>query len=431
MSRQDWDGFGEDIFRTVQDAVDSRDFSRLNQSILDTLNRAADTIGRGMKDVGDAVEQGMRGGRGVHPKGFDGESYRRTGAEQSYRYQEADPGTAGDAYRHRETRRAENEYTDYGRPDTRLYAGTTGSKVFGILFTVFGYVIAGIFLVLLLIMLIGAFVTDGFLVGLLFAAGLFLVLFGVGITMAVIGTKRLGLVSRFQRYRMALGSREYCDVKELCEKLGKTPQYVVKDLQKMIRCGWFRQGHLDEQKSCLMTSNAAYDQYKALQQQMEQKKREEAERAAQQEASGLSPEVQEIIRKGDEYVAKIRACNDAIPGEEISAKISRIEMLVDRIFDRVEQDPDAVTDIRRLMEYYLPTTIKLLEAYEELDMQPVQGENILSSKMEIEKTLDTLNVAFEKLLDSMFQDTAWDVSSDISVLNTMLAQEGLKEEDFK
>ena len=78
-----------------------------------------------------------------------------------------------------------------------------------------------------------------------------------------------------------------------------------------------------------------------------------------------------------------------------------------------------------MMGYYLPTTVKLLEAYADLDAQPVQGENIISSKREIEKTLDTLNIAFEKLLDDMFQDTAWDVSSDISVLHTMLAQEGL------
>ena len=104
---------------------------------------------------------------------------------------------------------------------------------------------------------------------------------------------------------------------------------------------------------------------------------------------------------------------------------------MDRIFDRVEQKPDTVDDIRKLMEYYLPTTIKLLEAYEELDAQPVQGENIISSKQEIEKTLDTLNTAVEKLLDELFQDTAWDLSSDISVLNTMLAQEGLTEDGLK
>ena len=132
-----------------------------------------------------------------------------------------------------------------------------------------------------------------------------------------------------------------------------------------------------------------------------------------------------------EYIRKIHESNDAIPGEEISAKISRMEMLVDKIFDRVEENPETVGDLHRLMNYYLPTTVKLLEAYEELDRQPIQGDNILSSKDEIEKTLDTLNVAFEKLLDAMFQDTAWDVASDISVLKTMLAQEGLTEDGLK
>ena len=89
-----------------------------------------------------------------------------------------------------------------------------------------------------------------------------------------------------------------------------------------------------------------------------------------------------------------------------------------------------IPDLKRLMNYYLPVTVKLLDAYEDMDRQPVQGENIRSSQKEIEDTLDTLNSAFEKLLDSVFKDVAWDVSSDISVLNTVLAQEGLKEDDF-
>ncbi len=104
---------------------------------------------------------------------------------------------------------------------------------------------------------------------------------------------------------------------------------------------------------------------------------------------------------------------------------------MDRIFDRVEQNPESVDDIRRLMEYYLPTTVKLLEAYQELSAQPVDGDNIRASMKEIEDTLDTLNAAFERLLDNLFQDTAWDVSSDISVLQTMLAQEGLTEDGMR
>ena len=189
-----------------------------------------------------------------------------------------------------------------------------------------------------------------------------------------------------------------------------------------------------------MISNQSYHQYtdlmKRTKEQEEQRKREEAEAQRKREISGsrnpqLTPEVREVIRSGEAYIQKIHACNEAIPGEEISAKISRMEMLVDKIFDRVEQEPESVEDLHRLMTYYLPTTVKLLEAYEDLDAQPIQGANILSSKQEIEKTLDTLNTEFEKLLDSLFEEKAWDVSSDISVLNTMLAQEGLTEDDFK
>ena len=107
-----------------------------------------------------------------------------------------------------------------------------------------------------------------------------------------------------------------------------------------------------------------------------------------------------------------------------------MEIIIQKIFDRVGADPASLEDIDKMMEYYLPTTVKLLEAYQSLNMQPVQGENIRSSKIEIENTLDTLNRAFEKLLDSLFEDVAWDVSTDISVLYTMLAQEGLTENDF-
>lgn len=209
----------------------------------------------------------------------------------------------------------------------------------------------------------------------------------------------------------------------------------------MISKGWFRQGHMDGEKKCLILSNRAYEEYLQIETRRQQSKAEEPvkkeektqgntkEKDAKNEK--LTPEVQKIIDQGDAFIRKIHECNEAIPGEEISAKISRMEMLVDRIFDRVEENPQSVSDIRKLMEYYLPTTIKLLEAYEQLDRQPVDGENIQTAKREIEATLDTLNTAFEKLLDDLFQDTMWDVSSDISVLNTMLAQEGLKEDGMK
>lgn len=101
-----------------------------------------------------------------------------------------------------------------------------------------------------------------------------------------------------------------------------------------------------------------------------------------------------------------------------------------KIFDRVQTHPEVVSELKKLMDYYLPMTIKLLNAYADMDAQPIQGENIQASKREIEATLDTLNSAFEKLLDSIFKATALDVSSDITVLQTLLAQEGLTEDEF-
>ena len=397
MINNDWERFGDEIRRTIQDAVDSRDFRRLNQTVSDTVGRAMDNVSRGLKSGGWYRENPSgraQSGTAQNNTGYAGQAYAGAALQQS-----------------------------------PLYLKGTSVKVGGIFLAATGFVFGAASLVFLILLCIGALAT-GWELMLQIGAGAFGLFTLIFVLMAMIGTRMAGSVSRFRKYVKLLGNREYCDVKELAQKTGRPVKSIVKELKKMIKKGWFCQGHLDEQESCLIVSDRAYHQYTEL---IERTRREKAEQETaaqkrQQEYSKLSPEVQKVIEAGDEYVKKIREANDAIPGEEISAKIYRMETLVDRIFDRVEQKPDTVDDIRKLMEYYLPTTIKLLEAYEELDAQPVQGENIITSKQEIEKTLDTLNAAFEKLLDDLFQDTAWDLSSDISVLNTMLAQEGLTED---
>ena len=198
----------------------------------------------------------------------------------------------------------------------------------------------------------------------------------------------------------------------------------------MIRDGLFLQGHMDEQSGTLITSDETYRYYEQSRKQLEQRQAALAvEQARRQEtAKNQDPRVREVLEKGNGFLAQIRSCNDAIPGERISEKISRVDRIVARIFERVPAHPEIVPDLKRMLDYYLPMTVKLLNAYAEMDAQPVQGPTITSSKEEIEATLDTLNLAFEKLLDDLFADTALDVSTDISVLNTLLAQEGLSED---
>lgn len=313
-----------------------------------------------------------------------------------------------------------------------LFARTFGTQAGGTALMAVGYTIAGVSAVVLLIMVIVGIVT-GWTAAPAIATGIFTALLAGASVMAWRGTSLVGRVRRFRKYVEGLGGRTYCSVKELAQQLGKSEKYVKSDLRRLIKSGWFRQGHLDRMETCLIVSNETYMQYEQSQKQLELRQKEEQEnrKRIQQETAGLSDEVKEMIRTGEEYIRKIQKSNDAIPGEEISNKISYMQTVVERIFQRVKESPECADDLRKFMDYYLPTTVKLLDAYEELDRQPVQGENIGSSKQEIEKTLDTLNLAFEKLLDSLFEETAWDVSTDISVLHTMLAQEGLTEPGMK
>lgn len=198
----------------------------------------------------------------------------------------------------------------------------------------------------------------------------------------------------------------------------------------MIDEGLFLEGHLDREENNLITSDETYQHYETSRLELEARQKAQAKEQAEQVQSAVSPKVQEVLDRGNAYLREIRRCNDEIPGEEISAKISRMESIVQRIFERAEAHPEIIPDLKKLMDYYLPMTIKLLNAYADMDRQPVQGETIQASKKEIDATLDTLNLAFEKLLDSVFQDTAMDVSSDISVLQTLLAQEGLTGDEF-
>ena len=257
---------------------------------------------------------------------------------------------------------------------------------------------------------------------------------GGGIWLLTNGIQSIKKVGRYEKYLKALGNKTYCELNRLAQAVGKSPKFVRKELKGMIDDGLFLEGHLDEEETGLITSNDSYVHYLETKPKQAVKKQEEVLETvrAQKEADTrkVSAQAQEVLDRGNEFIRQLRRCNDAIPGQEISEKISRMETLVGNIFDRVESHPEVVPELKKLMDYYLPMTVKLLNAYADMDAQSVQGENIQSSKREIEATLDTLNTAFEKLLDSIFKTTALDVSSDITVLQTLLAQEGLTEDEF-
>ena len=148
----------------------------------------------------------------------------------------------------------------------------------------------------------------------------------------------------------------------------------------------------------------------------------EKEQKAQQ---AKDPQVAALEKERDRAVSEMRRLNDAIQDEKISAQIDRLEAVSTKIFDYVKDHPEKLPQIRKFMSYYLPTTLKLLRSYDELSRQGVSGQNITGTMEKVEGMMDTIVLAFEKQLDGLFGDQAMDISTDITVLDNMMAREGL------
>ena len=145
----------------------------------------------------------------------------------------------------------------------------------------------------------------------------------------------------------------------------------------------------------------------------------------------LPPELQSVIYQGKRTIADIRRLNDEIPDERISAQIDLIERLTAQIFDCVRKNPKKLSQIRQFLNYYLPTTIKLMEQYVTLQNQSLKTENITEGMQKIEDLLDKVIIAFQRQLDALFEADVVDITADIRVMEQMMASEGLtNKKDF-
>ena len=139
-------------------------------------------------------------------------------------------------------------------------------------------------------------------------------------------------------------------------------------------------------------------------------------------------ELDKMIADSKKAIAEMKRLDDNIADPTISAQIVRLQQLTGKIFAQVEQNPEKLPQIRKFMNYYLPTTLKILNAYDRMGEQGVSGENITSTMQKVEGMMSTIITAFEKQLDSLFGSAAMDISTDMVVLENMMAREGLTED---
>ena len=137
-----------------------------------------------------------------------------------------------------------------------------------------------------------------------------------------------------------------------------------------------------------------------------------------------SPEIDALLDERAKAVSEMRRLNDSIKDVKISAQISHLETTTGKIIDAVVEKPAKLPQIRKFMNYYLPTTLKLLNAYDRMDSTGVSGSNIDGTKGKVEGMLDTICAAFSRQLDDLYGDEAMDISAEITVMEQMLAQEG-------
>lgn len=150
-----------------------------------------------------------------------------------------------------------------------------------------------------------------------------------------------------------------------------------------------------------------------------------AQEAPAAEPSPYSPEVQAVIQEGRTALKEMGRLYASIPNPEIRSRINELMSVSDKIIRDAIDDPADVPQIRKFLDFYLPTTIRLLNAYDRMSAQEFGGENITGSMQRIEEMLDTTIAAYKKQLDALFANQAADIQMDIDTMNTMLAREGL------
>lgn len=431
---QKYNELGTQIRDSVLQAVNSGDFNGLSESI----GKSVATV---LGDVGDSINKAASQARGPAADLQNGfmNSIARTQAEIMKAQAEARANARREIYKTQaearanaqaqaERFRAEQEARIQRNKELR--AQNIRRPIANIKYNAIGSIsshlsIIGGVIVLLLAALLFA---DKITIGMGIFCGIMALIGGFLITK---GANNKSWLKKADKIKELCREKSYCTVDDIASATGLEKKKAIKVIKKILSRGYFPEGYIDEECTTFMTTKEVYNQYIQTKKQHQD---QAAERLKEQGIDDsvrakLSPEQQTeldaMMAEGYESIRRLHELNEQIPGQSITEKLYITEGLLNDIFDRVKDEPEQMRNCRKLMEYHLPTVLKLVEAYAEYDKISVPGPEIVKAKDEIEKTLDLINQAFGELLNRLFQDSVWDVTSDAQVLKTMLTREGL------
>ena len=228
----------------------------------------------------------------------------------------------------------------------------------------------------------------------------------------------------YSNYAAIIGTEPEISLEEIAATANKTMAQVQNDLQTMIGKGYMgKNAYIDHARNVLVLEKIRKTAPQEPEVQATEIKHEEPEE--KKNVRPQTPPQKSQEETFEEILRKMRDLNDDIDDEEISRDIDRIGELTSNIFNIVRAHPERKEEVRKFMDYYLPTTFSLLESYAMMEEQSYQSENIVESRKKIAGIMNRLVEAFEKQHDRMFRKDALDVDTEITVLEQMLASDGL------
>ena len=236
--------------------------------------------------------------------------------------------------------------------------------------------------------------------------------FAGGVAMLVAGQRMKRRSARVARYLAVMGKRGYISVEELCTVTGKSRKKIESDLDYMVEKGLLGTGaYLDSGRGIFFRSADAFADY--------------ANATAKKE--NVTPKEANEGYAG--ALRAIRSANDRIADAVLSEKIDHLETVAGKIFREVEEHPEKQQQAATFLNYYLPTTLKLLDSYAKFEEAGIEGENLSRAQERIEETMDALIKGFDKQLDDLYRNEAMDIDSDIRVMENMLRRDTASVED--
>lgn len=240
---------------------------------------------------------------------------------------------------------------------------------------------------------------------------------------------------RIKEYAEYWKGKSYIMIDDLAKACDSRSKKVRKDLRFLMDRKLLPGAALDISETCLMLTEESRKQYEeAMDAKRNREKEAERKKQMEDKMNHASPEEKEIFRvkkDGEMFIEQISALRRQISSYDVSEELKKLEVTTARIVVCASEHPESIKKTDRLFQYYFPSVIKMGQIYADMESQPIQGDNIVKTRKEIEESLDTMNQAMEKMFDEMYQNVVLDISSDISVLKVMLKQDGLTEDGMK